>query len=164
MTLIDTLQLGTRPEAGGRLTRCARDIASARRWFKRIVLALLVAIVPLLAHAVTESDLLPPEQAFPLTVSLSAPQQITLDFGTRSGYYLYRDRFNFSVDGVPVKPVDLPPGQEKNDPTFGKVFVYHGPVSLRLTLPQPLIADVVVSVTSQGCADLDPMSRGSSTN
>lgn len=154
MKLIDTVQLGARPDAGGRLTRCARDIASARRWFKRIVLALLVAVVPLLAHAVTESDLLPPEQAFPLTVRLNAPQQVTLDFGTHSGYYLYRDRFSFSVGGVPVKPVDLPPGEEKDDPTFGKVFVYHGPVSLRLTLPHPVTTDVVLSVTSQGCADL----------
>ncbi|KLU20531.1 protein-disulfide reductase [Caballeronia mineralivorans PML1(12)] len=119
-----------------------------------MALALLVAVVPLLAQAVTESDLLPPEQAFPLTVSLSTPQQITLDFGTRSGYYLYRDRFNFSVDGVPVKPVDLPPGEEKDDPTFGKVFVYHGPVSLRLALPRPVTTGVVLSVTSQGCADL----------
>jgi len=154
MTLIDTGQLGTRPDASGRSTRCARYIPCARDWLTRIVLALLVVVVPLLAHAVTESDLLSPEQAFPLTVSLSAPQQITLNFGTRSGYYLYRDRFSFSVDGVPVKPVDLPPGEEKNDPTFGKVFVYHGPVSLRLTLPHLVTADVVLSVTSQGCADL----------
>lgn len=154
MTLIDTRQLDTRPDASGRSTRCARYIACARGWLTRIVLSLLVALVPLLAHAVTESDLLPPEQAFPLAVSLSAPQQITLDFGTRAGYYLYRDRFSFSVDGVPVRPVDLPPGEEKNDPTFGKVFVYHGPVSLRLTLPHPVTSDVVMSVTSQGCADL----------
>jgi len=154
MTLINTVQLGTRSDAGGRLTPCARDIASARLWFKRILLALLIAVVPLLAHAVTESDLLLPEQAFPANCQSQCAAAITLDFGTRSGYYLYRDRFSFAVDGDPVKPVDLPPGEEKDDPTFGKVFVYHGPVSLRLTLPRPVTADVVLSVTSQGCADL----------
>jgi thiol:disulfide interchange protein DsbD len=80
MTLIDTRQPGTRPDAGASPTLCVGYIAHALGWLARIVLPLLVAVVPLLAQAVTESDLLPPEQVFPLTVSLSAPQQITLDY------------------------------------------------------------------------------------
>ncbi|MFM0173605.1 protein-disulfide reductase DsbD [Paraburkholderia sediminicola] len=120
----------------------------------RIALGLLFVLTSLTAHAVDESDLLPPDQAFPVKVTLSAPQQVVLDFDTHQGYYLYRDRFSFAADGVPIKPDQMPPGELKNDPTFGMVTVYHRPVQIRIALPRPIAASVVLSVTSQGCADL----------
>jgi thiol:disulfide interchange protein DsbD len=120
----------------------------------RAALALFVALMSLTAHAVSETDLLPPDQAFPLMVTLSAPQQVTLDFRTHAGYYLYRDRFEFAVDGAPIKPEQMPPGEVKNDPTFGTVTVYHRPVQIQLPLPRPFSSSVLLSVTSQGCADL----------
>ncbi|KFX64460.1 protein-disulfide reductase [Burkholderia sp. K24] len=120
----------------------------------RIALGLLFVLTSLAAHAVDESDLLPPDQAFPLKVTLSAPQQVVLDFDTHPGYYLYRDRFSFAADGVPIKPDRMPPGELKNDPTFGMVTVYHRPVQFRIALPRAIAASVVLSVTSQGCADL----------
>ncbi|MEX3634585.1 protein-disulfide reductase DsbD [Paraburkholderia sp. BR14320] len=125
--------------------------------FRRVLhvtLVLFVALTSLAAHAVSETDLLPPDQAFPLTVKLSAPQQVTLDFRTHAGYYLYRDRFDFAVDGASIKPDQMPPGEVKNDPTFGMVTVYHQPVEIQLGLPRPVSTSVVLSVTSQGCADL----------
>ena len=120
----------------------------------RIVFGLLLVLMSLAAHAVDESDLLPPDQAFPLKVTLSATQQVVLDFDTHLGYYLYRDRFSFAADGVPIKPDQMPPGELKNDPTFGMVTVYHRPVQFRIALPRAIAASVVLSVTSQGCADL----------
>ncbi|WP_321574462.1 protein-disulfide reductase DsbD [Paraburkholderia franconis] len=125
--------------------------------FRRVLhvaLILFVALTSLAAHAVSETDLLPPDVAFPLTVTLSAPQQVTLDFRTHAGYYLYRDRFDFAVDGAPIKPDRMPPGEVKNDPTFGMVTVYHRPVQIQLALPRPVSTSIVLSVTSQGCADL----------
>ncbi|MFM0597243.1 protein-disulfide reductase DsbD [Paraburkholderia dilworthii] len=119
-----------------------------------VALGLLFALTSLAAHAVNESDLLPPEQAFPLKVTLSSPQQVALDFNTQPGYYLYRDRFSFATDGTPVKPDQMPPGELKNDPTFGTVTVYHHPVQIRIPLLRPIATSVVLSVTSQGCADL----------
>jgi hypothetical protein len=47
------------------------------------VLSLLFVVVSLAAYAVNESDLLPVNEAFPLTVSVGGPQQVTLDFSTR---------------------------------------------------------------------------------
>lgn len=117
-------------------------------------LALLLGLASLAAHAVNESDLLSPEQAFPLTVSVSGPKQVTLDFNTKPGYYLYRDRFSFAVDGAPAKPDSMPTAETKNDPTFGMVQVYHRPVQIRISLPAPITSSVVLTVTSQGCADL----------
>lgn len=120
----------------------------------RVALGLLVVLTSLAAHAVNESDLLPPEEAFPLKVTLSARQQVVLDFNTQPGYYLYRDRFSFAADGTPIKPDQMPPGELKNDPTFGMVTAYHHPVQIRISLPRPIATSVVLSVTSQGCADL----------
>jgi len=59
-----------------------------------VALALFVALTSLAAHAVSETDLLPSDRAFPLTVKLSAPQQVIRDFRTHTGCYLYRDRFD----------------------------------------------------------------------
>lgn len=45
--------------------------------FRRVLhvaLALFVALTSLAAYAVSETDLLPPDRAFPLTVKLGAPQ------------------------------------------------------------------------------------------
>ncbi|QCP53674.1 protein-disulfide reductase DsbD [Trinickia violacea] len=120
----------------------------------RVALGLLFVLTSLAAHAVNESDLLSPEQAFPLKVTVNASQQVVLDFDTQPGYYLYRDRFSFAADGTPIKPDQMPPGELKNDPTFGSVTVYHGPVQIRLPLARPIATSVVLSVTSQGCADL----------
>ncbi len=141
---MNTLHLAAKPVPGRR----------AHALTLRILLGMLFALASFAVYAVDESDLLPPESAFPLNVSLSSPQQVDLDFDTHKGYYLYRDRFSFAVDGTAVKPDVLPPGELKSDPTFGMVTVYHQPLGLRITLPRAIAAGgVALSVTSQGCAD-----------
>ncbi|WP_272544884.1 protein-disulfide reductase DsbD [Burkholderia cepacia] len=129
----------------------------------RVAIGVSLAVTILTVHAATEADLLPPERAFPLEVSLNGPQQADLAFKTRPGYYLYRDRFGFTVDGVPVKPREMPPGELKDDPTFGKVIVYHQPIHIQISLPHAVSTSVVLSVTSQGCAEVGvcypPMTR-----
>ncbi len=132
-------------------TRCRAETLNRAL---RMVFVFLLVLAPFAAHAVNESDLLSPRDAFPLNVSLSGPQQVTLDFGTKPGYYLYRDRFSFAVDGVPVKPAGMPASESKNDPTFGVVQVYHRPVQLQLPLAHVIASGIVLSVTSQGCSDL----------
>lgn len=60
--------------AAPRSVTCRKDALNRLLWF---ALALLLGLTSLAAHAVDESDLLPPEQAFPLTVSLSGPTSST---------------------------------------------------------------------------------------
>ncbi|MFP4896047.1 protein-disulfide reductase DsbD domain-containing protein [Paraburkholderia sp. EG304] len=126
---------------------CRANDALRRLLYAAIVL--FVALTSLAAEAVSETDLLPPDQAFPLAVKLSAPQQVTLDFSTHAGYYLYRDRFDFAVDGASIKPDQMPPVEVKNDPMFGMVTVYRRPVQIQLALPRPVSTNVVLSVTSR---------------
>lgn len=118
----------------------------------RVALGLLFSLTSLAAHAVNESGLLPPEQAFPLRVTLTGPQQITLNFNTQPGYYLYRDRFSLATDGTPIKPDQMVSGELKNDPTFGTLTVYHRPVQIRLPLPGPIATSVaLIRVSGDGC-------------
>lgn len=140
----------TRRQTSARVGR----IAGVLQHVLRGAVAFLFALISLAAHAVVDADLLPPERAFPLHVSLGAPQRVDLAFNTHPGYYLYRDRFDFAVDGVSVKSQQMPPGELKDDPTFGKVTVYHQPVSIPIALPHAISTSIVLSVTSQGCADV----------
>ncbi|KWE47657.1 protein-disulfide reductase [Burkholderia ubonensis] len=140
-------------------TTCSKANQPGRRTAEMLSRALHVAMVLLFglvsfaAHAVSESDLLAPEQAFPLSVSLVSPKKVIVDFNTRPGYYLYRDRFSFALDGTPVKPNEMPPSETKNDPVFGVVQVYHRPIQISLSLPTAT-ASAMFTVTSQGCADV----------
>ncbi|KWF83395.1 protein-disulfide reductase [Burkholderia cepacia] len=129
-------------------------IAATLSRMLRFVLVLMLGVASFAAHAVNESELLAPEQAFPLTVSLASPTEVVLDFKTKPGYYLYRDRFIFAVNGKPAKPDAMPPSEAKNDPTFGVVQVYHQPVRILLTMSSAITSSVVLAVTSQGCADV----------
>lgn len=141
-------------------TTCSKANPPGRRTAEMLSRALHVAIVLLFglvsfaANAVSESELLAPEQAFPLSVSLASPKKVIVDFSTRPGYYLYRDRFSFALDGTPVKPDAMPPSETKNDPAFGVVQVYHRPIRISLSLPTATATSAMFTVTSQGCADV----------
>jgi len=71
------------------------------------------------------------------------------------GYYLYRDKFKFSLDGARLGAAQYPAGKIKDDPTFGSVEVYKKTVSIRL----PVARDpggalpVDLEATFQGCAE-----------
>lgn len=104
------------------------------------------------------AELLPPEQAFRPSASALDGQTVEVRFDIADGYYLYRDKFRFSVqpDTVRLGAPVLPPGKEKMDETFGRVEVYYREVAIRLPVERNSsgVLPLVLHVTSQGCADL----------
>lgn len=91
------------------------------------------------------------EEAFRVVPSEEAAG-LQLEFRVTPGYYLYRDRFHFTADNADLKvgePVFSAEGEWKDDPSFGRVRVYHEDV--RITLP--LTGRGHVKVVWQGCAD-----------
>ncbi len=91
------------------------------------------------------------EQAFQLVPSESV-DGFFLDFRVTPGHYLYRERFRFENaggDALPGQPVYSTEGEWKEDPTFGRVRVYHD--SMNVTLP--VTGNGQIKVTWQGCAD-----------
>jgi len=103
----------------------------------------------------TESVFLTVKQAFPFSsqiVRSNEGDKLVLSFATEPGYYLYHKRFSFKVvDGniSLAKPQYSVKAEQKQDPNFGLVKVYHQ----ALTVTLPFTGSGSVKVNYQGCAD-----------
>ena len=118
------------------------------------LLFLVFSVFFSLAHA---EEFLDPAVAFKPSVKALDGQTIEVSYEIAKGYYLYRDKFRFAVDGdtATLGAPSFPKGKEHNDENFGKVEVYYKSVTTRVPVermssgPLPL----KIKVTSQGCAD-----------
>lgn len=123
-------------------------------------LAVLLAALSLLAPpalAVSESDLLPVDQAFVLSAKAVSRQRIEFTWAIAPGYYLYRERIKVQPVDAAFKfnPLQLPEGHKKHDEFFGDVQTYRDSVTAVQTGASASDADAVTfSVRYQGCADL----------
>lgn len=109
------------------------------------------------ARAVSQDDLLDPAQAFRLSAAALDAHRVEIRFRIAKGYYMYRDRFRFQTeDGRVIVPLELPRGEMKSDPFFGRTEVYHDEVHVTLPLPGVDLArqQVRLKVVSQGCAEV----------
>lgn len=98
---------------------------------------------------------LPPEQAFRFSVRALDSHTLEAQWSIAEGYYLYRDKFSFSVEPASVRlgQAQIPAGELKNDENFGSVAVFHQAVSIRIPIATaPLAgASLTLKATSQGC-------------
>jgi len=104
-------------------------------------------------------ELLEPEKAFQFAARAIDARTLEVHFAIADGYYMYRDKFRFALEGaegVALGAPQLPPGIRKKDEFFGEVETYRKSVSVRLPLERSNAAaqDVKLNVTSQGCADI----------
>ena len=118
------------------------------------VLLFLLAFLASLVHA---EEFLDPAVAFKPSARALDGQTVEIAFDIAKGYYLYRDKFRFAVDGDSVTlgtPV-FPKGKEHNDENFGKVEVFYKHVAIRLPVERNASGELPLklNVTSQGCAD-----------
>src|SRR5215208_6625209 len=121
----------------------------------RAVILLLLAVV--LPARAAEPDLLDPDKAFRFSARVLGPDAVEVRYQIASGYYLYRDKFRFTVQPASVKlgAPELPPGKLKKDEFFGDVQTYRGEIRIRLPVAKAIAAGpVTLAVTSQGCADV----------
>jgi thiol:disulfide interchange protein DsbD len=84
-----------------------------------------------------EPEFLSPEEAFQVSVAPRQGGGLEARFSVAPQYYLYRDKIHFKVTdpaGVTVKKLDLPPAEVKEDPNFGKTYVYHNTFVVGLEL------------------------------
>lgn len=109
------------------------------------------------AIAVSEADLLPVEQAYPLSIQANSASEIQINWKIAKGYYLYKHRFAVSaVDAsVIVGNLELPAGNKHHDEFFGDVETYRQQVSATVQIQNPKQLSVIaLKVKYQGCADL----------
>ncbi len=111
----------------------------------------------LLAAVSNQPKFLPADQVFHVSAAAAGPSAIRLDWSIRDGYYLYRSRLKVTdASGAPLGVLQLPAGQIKMDPYFGREEIYRREVSGLLPLGRNArggAGDVSLRVTYQGCAD-----------
>lgn len=111
----------------------------------------------LLAALASQQKFLPVDQVFHVSASAAAPNAVRLDWSIRDGYYLYRSRLKMATtDGATLGTLQLPQGQIKMDPYFGREEIYRRQLIALLPVGRssPGSAGAVsLRVTYQGCAD-----------
>jgi thiol:disulfide interchange protein DsbD len=76
---------------------------------------------------------------------------LQLDWRIAPGDYLYRDKIAVKTAAGETVAVTTPPGQIKDDPTFGTTEIYHGHAQADIAATDLPAGQVVV--TYQGCAE-----------
>lgn len=103
------------------------------------------------------SGFLDPDAAFALSVEARDGYTIVLRWKLADSYYLYRDRFGFSISsgGVELDVPRLPPSTDKQDPYFGDTKVYYRAVEIELPIKHrtPHATEARLEVHYQGCTD-----------
>ncbi len=102
-----------------------------------------------------EQELLPPDQAFKLTIKVRSANTLIAEFEPAENYYLYKDKIAFEPKnaGTLIEKISLPQGEMKNDPTFGQTEVYYKPFQAVISLKREISAATQLSIaaTYQGC-------------
>ena len=110
---------------------------------------------PLSAYTQQQTEFLPVDEAYQLSVIGDGDQQALLQWLIAPDYYLYRHAFDAKAHttiGEVELTLAVPDGLPKTDEFFGDVEVYYGAVDASLELAET--AELIeLSITYQGCAD-----------
>jgi thiol:disulfide interchange protein DsbD len=103
----------------------------------------------------SEQELLPPDQAFKLTVSVRDENTLVAQFEPAKDYYLYKDKVAFKPQATEtsIERISLPQGEPKGDLTFGQVEVFHRPFEALISLKRDATSSnkLTLVATYQGC-------------
>ena len=104
-----------------------------------------------------EPEFLDVDEAFVINVT-EDKGRITVNWAVADTYYLYRERFSFSLEPAnsltSLSEVSFPyKGKMKDDPAFGMVEVYDKDIEARLSLLGQSTEDLQLVVGYQGCAE-----------
>lgn len=94
------------------------------------------------------------DKAYQLEVRQDTPGVVTLVWTIAPDYYLYRDRMEFKTsDGVKLVDRRNAPAEVKDDPLFGRVFVYHDHAQVDLLLGSEVEGsrEGTLKISYQGC-------------
>ncbi|QDQ25898.1 protein-disulfide reductase DsbD [Chitinimonas arctica] len=120
---------------------------------KHFVSLLAAGFLSIGAFAANPDELLPPEQAFKPSLQKTGEKTATVKFEIADRYYMYRERFKFSLVGQGALKADFPAGKKKHDEYFGEVETYRHAVELPLSSDTAFPPGAQVEIVSQGCAD-----------
>ncbi|MEE8287541.1 MAG: protein-disulfide reductase DsbD, partial [Gammaproteobacteria bacterium] len=121
-------------------------------------LAALMDLGQSIGGLIGEVEFLDPDVAYQLRSEVEDVDTIVAHWQIADGYYLYRDKFRFTLaDGsdVALGNPELPAGKIKNDEFFGRMEVYYHDVVARVPIERLArgATTVALDVVYQGCAD-----------
>lgn len=102
---------------------------------------------------------LPVDEAFSFYTSLPEKGVVVVHWTVAPDYYLYREKFAFSLSTTPESPhipeAELPEGVAHHDEFFGDVEVYYGQVAASLQIPESMqTGPLTLVIEYQGCSEL----------
>jgi len=103
------------------------------------------------------SDALPEQAAFGFEAIATGPHTLLLRFSPADGYYLYRDKTELRLQGVPdgygLGLPSWPEASDHQDEHFGSVKVYFKQIEVPLELSRPIgpAAKINLHASFQGC-------------
>ena len=106
----------------------------------------------------SDDEFLPPEQAFKLKVAVRDSKTLDASFTPAPTYYMYRNKIKFTVlspANLAIANISLPQGEIKEDPSFGKIEVYHKPFQAVVGLNNDVKAarKILLQAVYQGCSE-----------
>lgn len=103
----------------------------------------------------SEDEFLSPEVAFSLDIRADSQigNQINASFKVAPGYYLYKERIKFVLTPAAEHDINLPAGDIKNDPNFGKMEVYHQDFTGLISVKDTATGSINIKATYQGCSE-----------
>lgn len=98
---------------------------------------------------------LPADQAFSLGVSVRDGHTLLANFKVTPGYYLYRNKVNFTItgDAAKISAINFPKGELKQDPNFGATEVFHHPFQVEIVLDHAPASILTLNTSYQGCSE-----------
>jgi thiol:disulfide interchange protein DsbD len=102
-------------------------------------------------------DFLPPDEAFAMREVTAADGALVIEWDIAPGYYLYRDKTRITAltPGASLAAPELPTGEMKDDPEFGKVAIWREHARVRsAVVERPTGGGLFeAEVRYQGCAE-----------
>ncbi len=130
----------------------SRILSPFLRRFRHACMLLLALGTLLAVPSQAAEEFLDPVLAFKFSARMDGERTAVVTYTIADGYYMYRERFNFTATGAKLGEPQIPPGKVKYDQTFEKnVETYKGVVTIRI--PVESGAAFTLNATSQGCAD-----------
>ena len=109
----------------------------------------------LFTDEVAEEEFLSPDVAFRLDLNALNSDTLKAEFKVVQGYYLYKDRIKFTIapgSKASIDRTELPTGDIKDDPNFGRQEVYHHDFAAIIALKNAT-ETVKISARYQGCSE-----------
>lgn len=122
---------------------------------RKFLLGLALSLIVSLGFANDAVVPLPSEQAFVFTTYVDDHDNIIFQWNIAPGYYLYQNKFNFSVSplsDLKIGKIDWPVSRVKQDDDGNAHPVYSGLLKLTIPLLGPFRGPIVLKINYQGCS------------